>query len=61
VDKERYDEDLASAGWEPDGNFSEHLAIGHAGDLCVIVPAGVWGRSGGPIFELHDVEKYLSY
>ena len=40
-DKERHDEELAKAGWEPDGTFSEHLAIGHAGDLYVIVPAWV--------------------
>ena len=58
--KERHDEALAKAGWEPDGTFSEHLAIGLAGDLCVIIPAWVWG-SGGPVFELYDVEKNLSY
>lgn len=51
---------LANAGWELDGTFSEHLVIGNAGDLCVIVPAWVWG-SCGPVFELHDVEKNLSY
>ena len=58
--KESYDQKLANAGWEPDGTFSEHLAIGHDGDISVIVPAWVW-ESGGPVFELHDVEKNLSY
>jgi hypothetical protein len=60
VAKERVDQELSNAGWEPDGTFSEHLAIGHAGDLCIIVPAWVWG-AGGPVFELHDLEKNLSY
>lgn len=27
--------ELADAGWETDGSFSEHLAIGNSGDLCV--------------------------
>jgi len=60
VDKGRIDRGLTDAGWEAEGTFSEHLAIGLAGDLCVIVPAWVEG-SGGPVFELHDVEKNLSY
>lgn len=60
VDKGRIDRGLTDAGWEAEGTFSEHLAIGLAGDLCVIVPAWVEG-SGGPVFELHDVEKNVSY
>ena len=60
-DKESHDEELANAGWEPDGTFSEHLAIGHAGDLYVIVPAWVWGVIGSRVFELYDVQKNLSY
>jgi hypothetical protein len=59
-DKERHDEELAKAGWEPDGTFSEHLAIGHAGDLYVIVPARVQGI-GSRVFELYDVQTNLSY
>jgi hypothetical protein len=60
VDEQRHKEELANAGWEPDGTLSEHLAVGHAGDLCVIVPARVWGI-GSPVFELYDVQKNLSY
>jgi hypothetical protein len=60
-DKERHDEELAKAGWEPDGTFSEHLAIGHAGDLYVIVPAWVGGIIGSRVFELYDVQTNLSY
>lgn len=58
--KERFDEELASAGWEPNGTFSEHLAIGTAGDFCIIVPAWVWDKST-PVFELYDLKFSLSH
>ena len=37
ADKGKIDRELEEAGWEPDGTFSEHLAIGESGDLCVLV------------------------
>ena len=60
VDKETVDQKLASAGWKVDGSFSEHLAIGHAGDLCILVPQWAW-RSDDPVYELYDVERNVSY
>ena len=58
--KERYDDDLANAGWEPDGTFSEHLAIGNKGDLCLIIPSWV-GGSNDLVCEIHDVRRNVSY
>jgi hypothetical protein len=37
VRQDKIDRELAEAGWEPDGTFSEHLAIGESGDLCILV------------------------
>jgi hypothetical protein len=59
VDEQRHKEQLANAGWEPDGTFSEHLAIGNKGDLCILVPQWVW-RSDDPMYELYDVERNVS-
>lgn len=42
ADKDKIDRELADAGWEPDGTFSEHLAIGESGDLCVLVHRSTW-------------------
>jgi len=60
MDKETLDQELARAGWEVDGSFSEHLIIGNAGDLCVIVPGWV-GLNEDPVYELYDVERDVSY
>lgn len=60
MDKKALDQKLSSAGWEVDGSFSEHLVIGNADDLCVIVPSWVW-ESDEPVYELYDVEKNISY
>ncbi len=49
-----------SAGWAVDGSVSEHLARGHAGDLCLLVPQ--WARrTTDPVYELYDVERNVSY
>ena len=53
-------QELVSAGWEVDGSFSEHLVLGNAGDLCVIVPRWV-ARTDDPLYELYDVERNVSY
>jgi hypothetical protein len=37
VDKDNIDQELKNAGWKPNGTFSEHLAIGESGDLCILV------------------------
>ena len=51
---------MSSVGWEVDGSFSEHLAIGEAGDLCMIVPAWVLG-SENRLYELYDVSRHISH
>jgi hypothetical protein len=60
ADKDRIDRELADADWEPDGTFSEHLAIGESGDLCVLVHRSTW-ESNVPTYELYDVDKHVSY
>ena len=60
VDKDNIDQELADAGWEPDGTFSEHLAIGEAGDLCILVHRSTWGTDE-PTYELYDVGRDVSY
>jgi hypothetical protein len=60
VDRKTLEQELASTGWEVDGSFSEHLAIGNAEDLSVIVPGWAeWGED--PVYELYDVERNVSY
>jgi hypothetical protein len=60
ADKDRIDRELADAGWEPDGTFSDYLAIGESGDLCVLVHRSTW-ESNEPTYELYDVDKHVSY
>ncbi len=60
ADKDRIDRELADAGWEPDGTFSDYLAIGESGDLCVLVHRSTW-ESNVPTYELYDVDKHVSY
>ena len=58
--KDRIDQELAEAGWETDGSFSEHLAIGNSGDLCVLVHRSTW-ETDEPAYELYDVGRNVSY
>jgi hypothetical protein len=60
VGQDKIDRELADAGWEPDGTFSEHLAIGESGDLCILVHRSTW-ETGEPIYELYDAERHVSY
>ena len=60
LSKDRIDRELALAGWETDGSFSEHLAIGESGDLCVLVHRGA-RETDEPAYELYDADKHLSY
>jgi hypothetical protein len=60
MERERLYQEVASAGWEPNGTFSDHLVIGNKGDLCLIIPSWVEG-SNDPMYEIHDVRRNLSY
>jgi hypothetical protein len=60
ADKDKIDRELADAGWSPDGTFSEHLAIGSSGDLCVLVHRSTW-ETDEPAYELYDVDKHVYY
>jgi hypothetical protein len=58
--KDRIDRELAEAGWETDGTFSEHLSIGMSGELCVLVHGSTW-ETDEPAYELYDVWRNVSY
>jgi hypothetical protein len=58
--QDNIDQALKNAGWETDGTFSEHLAIGESGDLCILVHRSTW-RTDEPTYELYDVEREVSY
>ena len=60
MDRKTLEQELASTGWKVDGSFCEHLAIGNAEDLSVIVPGWV-ERGEDPVYELYDVERDVSY
>ena len=60
ADQDKIDEELADAGWEPDGTFSEHLAIGESGDLCILVHRSTWDIDE-PTYELYNVGQHISY
>jgi hypothetical protein len=60
VDKDNIDQELKNAGWEPDGTFSEHLAIGESGEVCILVHHSTWGTDN-PAYELYNVERDVSY
>lgn len=60
MEREKLHKEVASAGWEPNGTFSEHLVIGNRGDLCLIIPSWV-EVSNDPVYELHDVARNVSY
>lgn len=57
--KDKIDRELADAGWKPDGTFSEHLAIGESGDLCILVHRSTW-ETDEPTYELYDVGRHVS-
>jgi len=60
ADKDKIDRELAEAGWSTDGSFSEHLAIGNWGDLCVLVHRSTW-ENDEPAYELYDAGRHVSY
>lgn len=60
TDKGKIDQQLADAGWETDGGFSEHLSIGESGDLCVLVHRSTW-ETDEPAYELYDMERNVSW
>ena len=59
MNREILEQELARAGWEVDSSFSEHLAIGNAGNLCILAPEQSW-QGADPVYELFDVEKNIA-
>ena len=60
ADQDKIDRKLADAGWEPDGTFSDYLAIGESGELCILVHHSAW-ETHEPAYELYDAERHVSY
>lgn len=61
VDTEAIEQSFARAGWEIDGSFSEYLIIGHNGDVLSILAYSEPWETEGPLFELIDHERNLTY
>ena len=61
MDTEAIEQSFASAGWELDGSFSEYLIIGHHGEGLSILAYPEAGKPEGPVFELIDHERNLTY
>ncbi|HEY6752342.1 MAG TPA: hypothetical protein VI027_13610 [Rubrobacteraceae bacterium] len=61
VDTEAIEQSFASAGWKIDGGFSEYLIIGYNDDVLSILAYPEAGEPGGPLFELIDHERNLTY
>lgn len=59
MDRGALEREVASAGWEIDGGFSEHLIIGNAGNLCILIPERSW-QGADSEYELYDVEKNIA-
>ena len=60
ADQDKIDNEFADAGWEPVGTFSEHLAIGESGDLCILVHRSTWDFDK-PAYKLYNVGQHISY
>jgi hypothetical protein len=55
----KIDRELADAGWQTDGSFSEHLSVGNSGELCVLIHRSTW-ETDEPAYELYDVDRHVS-
>jgi hypothetical protein len=59
VERETIEQELVDAGWEVDCSFAEHLAIGNADELSILVPQWTW-QNEVPLYELYDIEKNVA-
>jgi hypothetical protein len=55
--REAIEQNLISAGWEVDGGFSEHLLIGNAGELSILIPWWARRDAEDAEYELYDAQK----
>jgi hypothetical protein len=60
VGQDKIDQELADAGLTTDGTFSEHLAIGESGDLCILAHRSTW-KTDEPVYELYNAGRHVSY
>ena len=60
VGKGKIERELADVGWETDGSFSKHPAIGNSGYLSVLVRRSTW-ETDEPAYELYDIGRHVSY
>ena len=59
VSKEEIERNFASAGWELDGSFGDHLAIGSHDGISILAHKEEWGTES-PYFEILDHEKMIT-
>jgi hypothetical protein len=61
VNREGIEQRFASAGWDLDGSFAEHLIIGYNGDgVSLLAHKEDWGTDDS-IFEILDHEQMVNY
>jgi hypothetical protein len=61
VNREEIEQRFASAGWDLDGSFAEHLIIGYNGDgVSLLAHKEDWGTDDS-IFEILDHEQMVNY
>ena len=60
VEDKKIDQEFADAGWETDGSFSEHLAIGESRGVSILAHLSTW-QTDAPTYELYDVRRNISY
>ena len=61
MQREAMKRSFASAGWDLDGSFEDHLIIGYSGDnVSILAHKEYWG-TGDPLFELLDHAEMISY
>lgn len=60
MNQEEIEQGFADAGWEIDGGFYNHLAIGYTDILSILAYRKTW-KTGEPRFQLCDHENALDY
>lgn len=60
MNSEEIEQNFASAGWELDGSFGDHLIIGSNDGISILAHKEEWGTDT-PRFEILDHEKMITY
>ena len=59
--REEIEQNFASAGWDLDGSFKDHLVIGYSSDGISLLAHKEWWGKDDPLFEILDHEEMITY